>query len=106
MYTREVKFFNLVAPRLTAVRLPKVWYAAASTEPPQGLLAMEDLNQKGYTFGQAAEPWSVKRVISGVEQLAALHAGQYTFILSQVAACNISIVTKLVEPRFSISKKL
>lgn len=79
VYTREVNFFNLVAPRLTTIKLPKVWGAEASVIPPQGILVMDDLNKQGYTFGDPTKPWSPELVMAGVEQLAALHASESGF---------------------------
>lgn len=75
MYTRETKFFNLVAPKLTNMSLPKVWWAGSDSQ--QAILAMDDLNYKGFTFGNPVETWPVERVMTGVEQLAALHAGTW-----------------------------
>ncbi|CAJ2508683.1 Uu.00g137090.m01.CDS01 [Anthostomella pinea] len=75
MYTREVEFFNQIAPRIPAIKLPKVWRALASTH--QGLLVMDDLYQMGYTFGEPAIPWAVDKVVAGVEQLAVLHAATW-----------------------------
>ncbi|KAI2626746.1 kinase-like domain-containing protein [Hypoxylon sp. NC1633] len=77
MYTREVDFFNHIAPALTAMRLPKVWWAGANIEQPQAIVIMEDLGKKGYSFGTDLKPWSIDRVEAGVEQLAALHASTW-----------------------------
>ncbi|KAH7126519.1 kinase-like domain-containing protein [Dactylonectria estremocensis] len=63
MYTREANFFNLV------------WWAGADSQ--QGILVMDDLNHNGFTFGNPVEDWSLDRVMNGVEQLAALHAGTW-----------------------------
>lgn len=82
MYSREVHFYMKVAPKLTTTKLPRVWAAEASTHPPQGILFMEDLNKRGCTFGEPAEPWPVERVRAGVEQLAALHACKCHFASS------------------------
>lgn len=38
---------------------------------------MDDLSAQGCRFGDPAEPWPVSRVLAGVEQLAALHAGTW-----------------------------
>ncbi|KAI8965045.1 kinase-like domain-containing protein [Daldinia sp. FL1419] len=77
IYTREVDFFNRVAPSLTAIRLPKVWWAGANIEQPQAIVVMDNLKEKGYTFGTTLEPWSIQSVEAGVEQLAALHASTW-----------------------------
>lgn len=80
MYSREVKFYNLVAPKVTKMSLPKVWWAGENVgedfSQGQAIIIMEDLNN-GFTFGNPEEDWTVERVKSGVEQLAALHAGTW-----------------------------
>lgn len=73
VYSREVKFFNLVVPSLTNMSVPKSWWAGENLDQGQGIVIMDDLNH-GYTFGDPAEDWPVERVMFGVEQLAALHA--------------------------------
>ncbi|RSL91491.1 hypothetical protein CEP52_014234 [Fusarium oligoseptatum] len=75
MYTREANFFNLAAPKLANIDLPKVWWAGCDTQ--QGLLVMEDLVRGGFTFGDPVDNWPVERVMTGVEQLAALHASTW-----------------------------
>lgn len=74
MYTREAKFFSLVAPKITKMHLPKVWWSGTSDSQGQAILVMEDLNHGGFTFGNPEFSWPVERVKTGVEQLAALHA--------------------------------
>ncbi|KAH7161053.1 kinase-like domain-containing protein [Dactylonectria macrodidyma] len=81
MYTREVNFFNLVAPKLTNMSLPKVWWSGADSQ--QGILVMDDLNHNGFTFGNPVEDWPLDRVITGVEQLAALHAGTWGMSMAE-----------------------
>lgn len=101
IYTREVKFFELVAPKLKNIRLPKTWGCVSAENPPVSIVAstyfpivtltpsqtsplitirsaVDDLGKKGYTFGDAADVWPVERVLKGVEQLAALHASKKT----------------------------
>ncbi|KAH9896300.1 hypothetical protein F4778DRAFT_783578 [Xylariomycetidae sp. FL2044] len=51
IYTRETEFFNLMAPKLNNLTLPKVWCADDS------VMIMEDLNKKGYIYGEPAESW-------------------------------------------------
>ncbi|KAF4473052.1 aminoglycoside phosphotransferase [Fusarium albosuccineum] len=77
MFTREAKFFNLVAPKLHNISLPKVWWAGSNSE--QAILVMEDLNHGGFTFGNPEYDWSVERVKLGIEQLAALHASTWGY---------------------------
>ncbi|KAK4236352.1 duf227 domain protein [Achaetomium macrosporum] len=75
VFTREVDFFTKFAATLPAdsrLRLPKVWWAAAS--PDQAILAMEDLASAGHAFGDPTRTYGVSSARRGVEQLAALHA--------------------------------
>ncbi|KAM7197492.1 aminoglycoside phosphotransferase [Naviculisporaceae sp. PSN 640] len=77
LYDREVAFYSHVAPSLLQVGtidFPKCYHA------DQGLLVLEDLTAStttgpsNITFGTPLKPFSIQRILSGVEQLAALHA--------------------------------
>ncbi|KAI1179633.1 kinase-like domain-containing protein [Nemania sp. FL0916] len=72
IYQREVEFFNRIAPNLKEMDLPQSLWAGHT--PTQGIVVMEDLAARGCQFGNPVETWPVDRVLSGVEQLAALHA--------------------------------
>ncbi|KAI1632375.1 kinase-like domain-containing protein [Biscogniauxia mediterranea] len=72
MYQREVDFFNLLAPALDHIELPRVLWAGHT--PQQGIVIMEDLAVRGLVFCDTRQDWPVARVLEGVEQLAALHA--------------------------------
>ncbi|KAI1465581.1 kinase-like domain-containing protein [Daldinia caldariorum] len=74
IFQREVEFFNRVAPSLGHIGLPKVWWAGYNSR--QGIVMMDDLSQK-CEFGRPTEAWTVARALSGVEQLAALHASTW-----------------------------
>ncbi|CAF3518259.1 unnamed protein product [Fusarium graminearum] len=76
-YTNEARFFSLVAPNLSHISLPKIWWTGVEEE--QGILVMEDLNHSGFTFGNPQEVWPVERLKAGVEQLAALHASTWGY---------------------------
>ncbi|KAI5460389.1 kinase-like domain-containing protein [Mariannaea sp. PMI_226] len=76
-YTREVKFFELVAPKLDNITLPKAWWCGMNSEQGQAIVMMDDLNHYGYTFGDPVNDSSVEFVKQGVEQLAALHASTW-----------------------------
>lgn len=72
IYQREVDFYNKVAPLLEkSMCIPKVYWSGKGEA--QGIIVMDDLKAAGCSFGTPAEPWSVDRVIAGVEELAALH---------------------------------
>ncbi|CAH0021038.1 unnamed protein product [Clonostachys rhizophaga] len=72
IYQREVDFYNNVAPLLEHMDLPKSWWAEHSSE--QGIIIMEDLEAAGHSFGSPSKSWSMPSVLTGIEQLAALHA--------------------------------
>lgn len=84
VFMREVDVFDRLRPRLshTGLRLPQVWGTARSTDPFQAMLAMEDLNQRGCTYGDPATALPVPLVTTAVEQLAALHAATWGFALA------------------------
>ncbi|KAI1398302.1 kinase-like domain-containing protein [Hypoxylon fuscum] len=71
-YQREVEFFNRVAPSLDRMEVPKTLWAGSNAK--QGIIVMDDLVAQGCEFSDSAEVWPVSWVLSGVEQLAALHA--------------------------------
>ncbi|KAM0208079.1 hypothetical protein ACHAPA_011351 [Fusarium lateritium] len=76
-YINEAMFFSVVAPTLSHISLPKVWWAGNKGE--QGIVVMEDLNHAGFTFGNPQDVWSAAQVKTGVEQLAALHASTWGY---------------------------
>jgi hypothetical protein len=73
VYRREAEFFYHIAPTVS-LRLPPVWYSGSDTVTGQGIVVLDDLKAKGYTFGDPLEAWPVERVRAGVEELAILHA--------------------------------
>lgn len=76
VYFREVEFFNIVAPKLAHISLPRSHWAGHNGVN-QGIVIMDDLDAQGCQFGDPAKAWPVSRVLAGVEQLAALHAGTW-----------------------------
>lgn len=76
VYFCEVEFFNRVAPKLAHISLPRSHWAGHNAVD-QGIVIMEDLNTQGCQFGDPAKSWPVSQVLSGVKQLAALHAGTW-----------------------------
>lgn len=75
-YRREAEFYHYVSPMLisSGMNLPKTWYSGIDSSSGQGIVVLEDLTTQGCSFGTPSEPWPVDRVLSGVEQLAILHA--------------------------------
>lgn len=73
VYRREAEFYYYIGPTVD-MRLPTVWYNGSDTVTGQGIVILDDLKAKGYTFGDPLEAWSVDRVRAGVEELAILHA--------------------------------
>ncbi|CAI6334545.1 unnamed protein product [Periconia digitata] len=73
IYKRECDFYTTIAPMLhSTMVLPRCWYAGHTST--QGIVIMDDLAWKGYSFGDPAQTWSVSLVKQGLTQLAALHA--------------------------------
>ncbi|OTB01023.1 hypothetical protein M426DRAFT_266659 [Hypoxylon sp. CI-4A] len=74
-YKQESQFYNKVASRLAHIDLPKCYWSDSNVT--QGIAILDDLEAIGAEFGDPVNPWPVDRVILGVEQLAALHAGTW-----------------------------
>ncbi|KAI0837443.1 kinase-like domain-containing protein [Hypoxylon sp. FL0890] len=75
LYKHEADFFKRVSPNLTHIDLPSSYWAGNNAT--QGLVIMDDLEALGAEFGEPLTAWPVDRVLSGVEQLAGLHAGTW-----------------------------
>lgn len=75
-YRREAEFYRSLAPAIP-IRVPRSFYCSTYQTSGQGVVVMEDLSASGCTFGVFTEPWSVARVLAGVEQLARLHGGTW-----------------------------
>ena len=73
VYGTEVRFFTDVAPAYTLHR-PTCYFALAQDEPVQGIVALEDLRERGVTFARATKPMTADQVEAGLEALADLHA--------------------------------
>lgn len=88
-FTEEVDFFLYFAPTLppnSGLQLPKVWWAGATKD--NAILAMEDLSQAGYKFGNATRTYSVNAVRRGLDQLAVLHASTWGWTYEEHAWVN------------------
>ena len=76
LYTREVDFYNSIAPTVPNIRLPKNLWARKNAE--NAVIIMEDVAcSSGFVFGDPIDTWSVDRVKLVAEQLAALHAATW-----------------------------
>ncbi|CAH0047759.1 unnamed protein product [Clonostachys solani] len=75
MYRREVRFFNEIAPKISNMNLLRSWWAAENSD--QGIIVMEDLGEKSYTFSKATEPWGPELVKRAIAELAILHAATW-----------------------------
>lgn len=71
-YELEARFYRDLASALE-VDLPKAYYAGAETGR-QGVVILEDLNDKQVSFGDPRDPWPPDRVAEGLTSLAKLHA--------------------------------
>lgn len=75
-YRREAEFYHYISSMLisSGMNLPKTWFSGIDSSSGQGIVVLEDLATQGCSFGTPSQPWPVDRVLSGVEQLAILHA--------------------------------
>ncbi|KAI1851352.1 hypothetical protein JX266_003427 [Neoarthrinium moseri] len=69
---REAEFFSKVAPQVRNMIFPKGWWSGMGEK--QGIAIMNDLTKEGCSFAADVASYEVKKVMNGVEQLAALHA--------------------------------
>jgi hypothetical protein len=70
----EAMFFNELAPQL-GIPLPRHWYGGS--EPGMGILVLDNLLVKGFSFGSPSEPWPPDRVAKALDILALLHASTW-----------------------------
>lgn len=72
-YAREVEFFNDVAPSLD-IKIPRSFFGAVDPESGQALVLLEDLNDRGVTFGRATSPISADTAAVALDMMARYHA--------------------------------
>ena len=72
-YVQEGLFYRDLAPQLS-VNLPACYLAIVDPETNQGIVLLEDLTQRGVTFGRATQPLSVTGAAAALDELAKLHA--------------------------------
>lgn len=72
-YVQEGLFYRDLAPHLT-VHLPASYFAVVDPATNQGIVLLEDLTQRGVTFGRATQPLSVAGTAAALDELAKLHA--------------------------------
>ncbi|KAL1875481.1 hypothetical protein VTK73DRAFT_10031 [Phialemonium thermophilum] len=76
LFSREVDFFNNVAPIVPRLNLPEKFWASKNSE--NAVLVMKDVAASdGYVFADPVGTWPVGRVKLVVEQFAALHAATW-----------------------------
>jgi aminoglycoside/choline kinase family phosphotransferase len=72
-YAREVEFFNDVAPELD-INIPRSFFGAVDPDSGQALVLLEDLNERGVTFGHATSPISPDTAVVALDMMARYHA--------------------------------
>ncbi|KAJ4252380.1 hypothetical protein NW762_010978 [Fusarium torreyae] len=75
LYTREVDFYNNLAPRVPHLNVPRKLWAEKSAD--NAVVIMEDICAASFVFSDPVETWPVHRVKKVVEQFAALHAATW-----------------------------
>ncbi|WP_067668389.1 phosphotransferase [Nocardia miyunensis] len=73
LYAAEVNFFREIAP-LVAANLPATYFEAIDPATGNGVLLLEDLEQRGVRFGHPLEPVTPAVARSLLDILARLHA--------------------------------
>jgi hypothetical protein len=69
---REAAFFSRLAPGIRNMIFPRAWWSGSSET--QGIAIMDDLTKEGCSFAAEVASYPVEKVMSGIEQLAGLHA--------------------------------
>ncbi|KAF4449901.1 aminoglycoside phosphotransferase [Fusarium austroafricanum] len=82
LYTREVDFYNNLAPQIPHLNVPRKLWAQKSAE--NVVLIMEDIAAANYSFADPVDTWPVHRVKLVVEHFAALHAATWGFEAASV----------------------
>jgi hypothetical protein len=78
----EADFYNDLAPRL-GVPVARSWYAGS--EPGMGILILDNLAARHYTFGTPTEPWTPELVAKALDSLAVLHATTWSKSFPELA---------------------
>ncbi|KAG9253038.1 kinase-like domain-containing protein [Emericellopsis atlantica] len=76
LYTREIKFFQDIAPELRNVNVPKAYWAGVDPDQFQAIVILEDLS-KEHTFGDCSKTMTLEQVKVGASQLAGLHSSKF-----------------------------
>lgn len=73
IYNTETVAYGEVLPRYP-INTPDCYFHAVQTDPPQGVLLLEDLVARKVKFNSALRPLSIPQVAAGLDTLASLHA--------------------------------
>lgn len=69
---QEVRFYEEIASDIT-LNIPKCYFSGLN-DAPQGVLVLEDLTQRGVSFGLNLAPATVDNVAAVLEQISRMHA--------------------------------
>jgi hypothetical protein len=73
VYLREARFYEELQPAI-AVSTPTIHHAAYDSESLQGVIVMENLNDRGVAFGDAELGFTVDQAAAVLSELAKVHA--------------------------------
>ncbi|PSR90739.1 kinase-like domain-containing protein [Coniella lustricola] len=79
VYRLEAQFYHHIAPRISGLKLvPAYWCGVDQPSGKgQGIVILEDVTTRHFTFGDPLHTWPVERVRAALCQLARLHAATW-----------------------------
>lgn len=79
VYRLEAQFYHYIAPKIPGLRLiPAYWCGVDKPSGKgQGIVILEDVTARQFTFGDPLHTWPVERVRAALCQLARLHAATW-----------------------------
>lgn len=72
-YANEAIFFAEFADKLAGLELPKAYFSRPDRATSQGIVLLEDLVERGVSFGRATTPVTVDQAAATLEWLARMH---------------------------------
>ena len=72
-YANEARFYGEWLERLPPIEVPRCYYAGSDLARGQGIVLLENLAQRGCTFGRADHPLSVEQARDVLSVLGAVH---------------------------------
>jgi thiamine kinase-like enzyme len=103
-YSREARFYRDLAPQVQ-VSTPRIFLADYDVATNQGVLLMENLNQRGVTFGDAQRGFTPDEAAKVLTELSKLHAGAWNATSTGAYDWVPSVLTSLASPELLFSEE-